>query len=148
VALVKTNDLISLIEAHSDFPFTLIELKDLFSGKGDATPQVEDLINQNSAKKTMLEQFKMVVDEMHFIQDGKLGYFTLQSLAAREKIEDTDIELDEIPSIINLLQLPFIKGIDEIEDNQYLMTVKADDLANIFHQISQVLSTEEVASLH
>lgn len=36
---------------------------------------------------------------MQFIQDGNIGYFTLESLLAREKIEELEIEPDDIEYI-------------------------------------------------
>lgn len=143
VSLLETDDLIRLMDAHSTFPLTLIELKDLFKEHGEVASQVEDLVSQSSARRNMLKQFRAVVEAMHDVQDGKAGYFTLQSVAAKEKIEDSDIELGAIESIISLLQLPFINGISSMSDNQYLMTIKTKDLANIFDQISAILLKEE-----
>ncbi|MGD0717028.1 MAG: restriction endonuclease [Halobacteriota archaeon] len=143
VSLLETDDLIRLMEAQAKFPLTLIELKDLFLVHGEVASQVEDLVSQSSARRNMLKQFRAVVEAMHDVQDGKVGYFTLQSVAAKEKIEDSDIELEAIESIISLLQLPFINGITSQSDNQYLMTIKTKDLANIFDQMSAVLVKEE-----
>jgi hypothetical protein len=142
VSLLETDDLIRLVQAHSTFPLTLIELKDLFKEHGEVASQVEDLISQSSARRNMLKQFRAVVEAMHDVQDGKVGYFTLQSVAAKEKIEDSDIELAAIESIISLLQLPFINGISSLSDNKYLMTIKTTDLANIFDQVSSILLEE------
>lgn len=108
VCLLKTDDLIQLVNAHSEFPFTLIELKNLFAGKGDRSPQLNDLLTQNLQKKEFLNQFKTIIDEMQSIQEGKLGYFTDASLTSRDKIEILDIEHDDIKSIIKLLELPII----------------------------------------
>jgi hypothetical protein len=143
VSLLETDDLIRLMQAHSTFPLTLIELKDVFKEHSEVASQVEDLISQSSARRNMLKQFRAVVEAMHDVQDGKVGYFTLQSVAAKEKIEDSDIELAAIESIISLLQLPFINGISSQSDNKYLMTIKTTDLANIFHQVSSILIEEE-----
>jgi hypothetical protein len=143
VSLLKTDDLVKLLEAHAAFPATLTELKDLFSGYGDVALRVDDLITQMAARRDLIMQFKTVVDEMHAVQDGKLGYFTLQSLVAREKVEEMeDITPEEIKSMINLLQLPFIDGINSASENEFLMVIGTKDLANIFFQISQTLLTE------
>ena len=140
VSLLKTENLIELIKAHSKSPFTLKELKDLFSGKGDRSTQLDDLLSQNRYRRTLLEQFKIIIKEMESIQEGSFGYFTLESLGARlEKIEEIEIEPDNIKYIIHLLKLPFINGIEEISDNQYILTIKIKDIANIFKQISTLL---------
>ena len=143
VSLLKTEDLIRLLEAHAAFPATRIELKDLFSGHGDMTSRVDDLITLMSARRNSIKQFKTIVEEMHAVQDGKLGYFTLQSLVAREKLEDIEVEPEEIESILRLLELPFINGISGSSENEFLMIVGTNDLANIFSQISQILAEED-----
>ena len=139
VCLLKTDDLIQLVNAHSEFPFTLIELKNLFAGKGDRSPQLNDLLTQNLQKKEFLNQFKTIIDEMQSIQEGKLGYFTDASLTSRDKIEILDIEHDDIKSIIKLLELPFIRAVEPISPNEYILTLRIEDLANIFKQISKIL---------
>jgi len=138
VSLLKTEDLIKLIEAHSKFPFTLTELKDLFTGGGDRSSQLEDLITQNLSRRNLLEQFKIIIEEIQSLQD-RLGYFTFDSLAGREKIEELEIEPGDIDYIIRLLKLPFINGVTEISDNKYILTMKIKDIANIFKEISKLL---------
>ena len=101
VSLLKTEDLIKLVEAHSKFPFTLTELKDLFRGKGDRSTQLEDLLTQNLSRRNLLEQFRIIIEEMQSLQDH-LGYFTFDSLAGREKIVGLDIETEDIKYIISL----------------------------------------------
>lgn len=138
VSLLKTEDLIKLIEAHSKFPLTLTELKDLFTGKGDRSSQLEDLRIQNLSRRSLLKQFRIIIEQMQFLQD-KLGYFTLDSVAGREKIVELDIERNDIAEIIDLLRLQFINGVKEISENKYILTIKIEDLANIFQQISILL---------
>ncbi|BDC35415.1 MAG: hypothetical protein EF806_00950 [Candidatus Methanoliparum thermophilum] len=138
VSLLKTEDLIKLVEAHSKFPFTLTELKDLFAGKGDKSSQLEDLLTQNLSRRNLLEQFGVIIEEMQSLQD-RLGYFTFDSLAGREKIEELEIEPEDIEYIISLLKLPFINGVKEISENRYILTIKTKDIANIFQQISNLL---------
>jgi len=142
VSLLKTEDLIKLIEAHSKFPLTLIELKDLFAGKGDRSSQLEDLRIQNLSRRSLLEQFRIIIEQMQFLQD-KLGYFTLDSVAGREKIVELDIERNGIEEIIDLLRFQFINGVKEISENKYILTIKMEDLANIFRQISILLVKSE-----
>ncbi len=142
VSLLKTEDLIKLVEAHSKFPFTLTELKDLFRGKGDRSIQLEDLLTQNLSRRNLLEQFRVIIEEMQSLQD-RLGYFTFDSLAGREKIEELDVEIEDIKYIISLLKLPFINGVKEISENKYILTIKIKDMANIFHQISNLLISLE-----
>jgi len=139
VSILKTNDLIELLKSHSEFPFTLIDLKNLFAGKGDRNAQINDLLTQHLQKIEFLNQFKTIINEIHSIQDGKLGYFTDASLTSREKIEDLDIDHDEIKSIIKLLELPFIGAVEPVSPNEYILTLGNDDLANIFLQISKIL---------
>jgi len=138
VSLLKTEDLIKLVEAHSKFPFTLTELKDLFTGKGDRSSQLEDLLTQNLSRRNLLEQFRVIIEEMQSLQD-RLGYFTFDSLAGREKIEELEIEPEDIEYIIRLLKLPFVNGVKEISENRYILTIKIKDVANIFQQISNLL---------
>lgn len=138
ISLLKTEDLIKLIEAHSKFPFTLTELKDLFTGKGDRSSQLEDLLTQNLSRRNLLEQFRVIIEEMLSLQD-RLGYFTFDSLAGREKIEELGIEPEDIEYIIRLLKLPFVNGVKEISENRYILTIKIKDVANIFQQISNLL---------
>jgi hypothetical protein len=142
ISLIKTLDLIKLIEAHSKFPFTLTELKDLFAGEGDRSSQLDDLLTQNLSRRNLLEQFKVIIEEMQSLQD-RLGYFTFDSLAGREKIEELEIDPDDIKYIISLLKLPFINGLKEISENRYILTIKIKDIANIFRQISNLLAKAE-----
>jgi type III secretion system FlhB-like substrate exporter len=138
VSLLKTSDLIKLIKAHSKFPFTLSELKDLFSGLGERSTQLDDLLTQNISRRNLLEQFRTIIEEMESLQD-RLGYFTFDSLAGREKIEELEINPEDIEYVINLFKLPFINGIKEISENKYILTIKINDVANIFKQISYLL---------
>ena len=78
----------------------------MFYGKGDIGYQVEDILTQNLTRRNLLEKFRVIIEEMQFIQDGNIGYFTLESLLAREKIEELEIEPDDIEYIIKLLRLP------------------------------------------
>lgn len=142
ISLIKTEDLIKLIEAHSKFPFTLIEIKDLFAGKGYSKFPMDDLLTQNLSRRNLLEQFKVIIEEMQSLQD-RLGYFTFDSLAGREKIEGLEIDPDDIRYIINLLKLPFINGVKEISENRHILTIKIKDIANIFQQISSLLTQHE-----
>ena len=139
VLLLKTDDLIKLIEAHSRFPFTLAELKDFFAGKGDRSSQLEDLLTQNLSRRNLLEQFKIILDEMISLQD-RLGYFTFDSLAGRDKIEQLEIAPEDIEYIINLLELPFINGVKQIFENKYILTIRINDISNIFYHISKLLT--------
>lgn len=139
ISLLKTENLIKLLEAHSKFPFTLTELRDLFTESGDISSQIEDLLAQNTSRRNLLEQFRIIIEEMQSLQD-RLGYFTYESLAGREKIEELEINSDDIDYIIRLLKLPFINGVKEIEENKYILTMKIKDIANIFYQISDLLT--------
>jgi len=138
VSLLVTEDLVRLVEAHSRFPFTLVELRDLFAGEGNIGPQVDDLLAQNLSRRNLLEQFHIIIEEMQALQD-RLGYFTFDSLAGREKLEELDIEPEDIDYIITLLKLPFINGIKEVSENRHILTIKIKDIANIFQQISDFL---------
>ncbi len=151
VSFIKTEDLSKLIDAHSKFPFTLTELKDLFAGKGNRRTQLDDLLTQNLSRRNLLEQFRLIIEEIQSLQD-RLGYFTFDSLAGREKIEELDIEPKDIEYIIRLLKLPFINGVEEISENKYILTIKIKDMANIFKQMSNLLirleEKEELLPLH
>jgi hypothetical protein len=139
VSLLKTDGLIKLIFAHAKFPFTLLELKDLFAECGSIDSQLEDLLSQNNYRRNMLEQFRIIIEEMQLLQD-RLGYFTFDSLAGREKLEDIDIDPEDIEYLINLLKLPFINGVKETDGKKYILTIRIIDIANIFGQISLLLN--------
>lgn len=138
VSLLTTDNLIQLVDSHANFPFTLIEIKDLFSGKGEVTTQFNDLISQNHSRRDLLEQFRIIIEEMQALQD-RLGYFTFDSIAGREKIEELEIAPVDIDYIIKLLRLPFINGIIEFETGRYILALNIHDIGNIFRQISQLL---------
>lgn len=142
VGLLQTENIVRLIDSHANYPFSLVELKELLIQRGDLSSNVDDLIQQHSVRWEFIGHIKTLINEMQLIQDGKLGYFTLQSLVAREKIEDTEIEPDEIESIINLFQLPFINAIASTSGDQYLLTMGTEDIANIFYQISKTIIGE------
>jgi hypothetical protein len=143
VSLLRTEDLINLVQAHENFPFSLFELQDLFAGKGEIANQVEDLLSQNSQKRRLLEQFRVIIEEMQSLQDW-LGYFTFDSLAGRERIEELDINPKDIEYIISLLMLPFVNGIKEITPEKYILAIRIRDISNIFHQISNLLVEPEL----
>ena len=69
---MKTKQLVKLVRANDSYPFTLLELKDLFSSYGDINTQVEDLLSQNQSRLSLLEQFRALLPEMRAIQD-RLG---------------------------------------------------------------------------
>lgn len=140
VSLLTTDELILILEAHSKCPFTLLELKDLFADSGYLSLQVEDLLSQNHIRRGFLEKFKAIVDEIDKLQNTRLGYFTFESLAGREKIQEIEIELDDIENIIQLLRIPFVNAIYEIEKNKFVFTLDKKDLSNVFLQISQLIN--------
>ena len=72
----------------------LMELKDLFTGRGDRSSQLDDLLSQNLQRRTLLEQFRVIIEEMESLQD-RLEYFSFDSLAGRERIEELEIEPDD-----------------------------------------------------
>jgi hypothetical protein len=147
VSLLTTDGLIKLLQAHSQFPFTLTELKDLFAGKGIISPQLEDLLSQNLSRRNLLERFRVVIQEMQALQD-RLGYFTFDSLAGRERLEELEIEPKDIDYIIKLLMLPFINGVQEITSGKYILAIGIKDIANIFNQISRLLTkTEDIEEI-
>lgn len=140
VGLITTDELIKILEAHSKYPFTLLELKDLFAEAGYLTKQVEDLLGQNHDRRNFLEKFKTIIEEIEKLQNTRLGYFTFESLAGREKIQELEIEIEDIDNIIQLLRIPFINAISEIDQNKFVFTLEKRDLSNTFFQISQLIS--------
>jgi|APHot6391423213_1040247.scaffolds.fasta_scaffold03745_3 hypothetical protein len=141
VSLLTTDELIKILEAHSKYPFTLLELKDLFAEAGYLTEQVDDLLSQNLVRRSFLEKFKTIIEEIEKLQNTRLGYFTFESLAGREKIQELEIELEDIENIIQLLRIPFINAISEIDKNKFVFTLEKRDLSNTFFQISQLISS-------
>ncbi len=144
VGLLKTEELIKLIRFHSNCPFTLMELKNLFSDKVDLTPQLESIISLNRNRRKLLEQFKIIIREMQFLQNQR-NYFNIDSLAARDSIIDHDIGQENLQNIIYILKSPLIKVVEEIPDKEgnYIITINVKDIANIFQQISNLLIESE-----
>lgn len=145
VSLLTTDELIKILEAHSKYPFTLLELKDLFAEAGYLTEQVDDLLSQNHVRRSFLEKFKTIIEEIEKLQNTRLGYFTFESLAGREKIQELEIELEDIENIIQLLRIPFINAITEIDKNKFVFTLEKRDLSNTFFQISQLISGKPIS---
>jgi hypothetical protein len=139
ICLLTTSDLIKVLNAHSRYPFTLLELRDLFAEAGSLSEQVNDLLTQNQTRRNFLEKFKAIIEEIEKLQNTRLGYFTFESLAGREKIQELEIELEEIESIIQLLRIPFINAISEIDNHKFVFTLVKKDLSNTFHQISALI---------
>src|SRR3972149_4805306 len=100
------------------------------------------VVGPSFSGRNLLEQFKVIIQEMQSLQD-RLGYFTFDSLAGREKIEQLEIEPKDIEYIISLLKLPFINGVKQLSENKYILTIKIKDIANIFQQISNFLVRPE-----
>jgi hypothetical protein len=143
IGLLTTNELIKIVEAHSKYPFTLLELKDLFAEFGSLTEQVNDLLSQNQTRREFLEKFKTIIEEVEKLQNTRLGYFTFESLAGREKIQELEIELEDIEHVIQLLKIPFINAIKEIETNKFVFTLEKKDLSNTFFQISLLIGEKK-----
>lgn len=148
VSLITTEELIKILEAHSKYPFTLLELKDLFAEAGYLTEQVDDLLSQNHVRRSFLEKFKTIIEEIEKLQNTRLGYFTYESLAGREKIQELEIELEDIENIIQLLRIPFINAISEIDKNKFVFTLEKRDLSNTFYQISQLISGKPILTIN
>lgn len=146
VSLLNNSELIRVLEAHAKYPFNLLEIKDLFVESGIITDQVEDLLSQNQNRVSLLEKFKVVVNEITKIQNANIGYFTFESLVSREKVQELGIELDDINSIIQLLKIPFINAIAQIEANKYVFTLETKDLSNTFKQISLLIESKLTTS--
>lgn len=140
ISLLTTDELVKILKAHSKYPFTLLELKDLFAEAGYLTEQVDDLLSQNLVRRSFLEKFKIIIEEIEKLQNTKLGFFTFESLVSREKIQELEIELEDIENIIQLLRIPFINAISEIDKNKFVFTLEKKDLSNTFFQISQLIS--------
>lgn len=137
ISLLTTDQLANILKAHAQYPVTLLELKDLFSAPGYLTSRVNDLLIQHNARVAFLESFKIIIEEIEKLQNSKLGYFTFESLAGREKIHEAEIEPDEIDNILRLLKLPFINAVTDIGDRKYVLALQKIDLSNIFFQISR-----------
>ena len=108
--------------------------------------QVDDLLSQNRIRRSFLEKFKIIIEEIEKLQNTNLGYFTFESIAGREKIQELEIELEDIESIIQLLKIPFINAITEIDKNKFVFTLEKKDLSNTFYQISLLIGKKIVAT--
>lgn len=144
VSLLRTEQLVKLIQAHAAYPFTLLELKDLFTDYGEINTQVDDLLSQNQSRLNLLKQFRVLLPEMRAIQDW-LGYFTADILAAREKVVKLEIQPKDIPQVINLLSLPFIKAIHEVTpgSGKFIFAMQIKDTGSLFHRIADLLCKGE-----
>lgn len=140
VALLPNEQLVKLLQTHSKFPFSLVELKDLFSITGDISSGVDDLITQNKSRRSVIDNLQIIINEMEALQD-RLGYFTFDSLAGREKLEELEIEPQDVENIINLLRLPFINAITSINelDRRYILALTKRELSNMFLTISNLI---------
>ena len=67
----------------------------------------------------------------------------MDGLAIRDKVVNLEIEPKDIPHIINLLSLPFIKAIQEVSPGKYIFTLQVKDVASLFHLIADLLCKDE-----
>lgn len=141
VALLPNEALVRLLTTHSIYPFSLDELRDLFSSTGDINSQVDDLITQNLSKRRILDNLPTIIHEMEALQD-RLGYFTYDSLAGREKIEKLDFDPSDINQIIEMFRLPFINSVQAInkDQTQLILTLREKELSNLFATLASLIS--------
>lgn len=144
VVLLETDQLIELLKNHLDYPFSLRELKDLFTGVVDIGAQLDDISGKSTIRKELIKKFRVIIEEMDFLQ-SRFDYFTIESLAARNRLIELEIEIEELQDIINLFNLPFINVVENLSDNpsHYINTIKIKDISNIFSQISNLLIEAE-----
>ena len=144
VVLLETDQLIELLKNHHDYPFSLRELKDLFTGVVDIGAQLDDISGKSTIRKELIKKFRVIIEEMDFLQ-SRFDYFTIESLAARDRLIELEIEIEELQDIINLFNLPFINVVENLSDNpsHFINTIKIKDISNIFSQISNLLIEAE-----
>jgi hypothetical protein len=140
VCLLKTDEIINLLESHKDFPFSLLELRDLFMDWGPRKSYVDELISQNNVRLSLLANLIVIIEEMESLQE-RLGYFTFESLAGRQRLENHEIELSDVRDTIELLKLPFLNAIIEISESKYLLVMEKDSLSNIFLKLGKSFSS-------
>ena len=144
VILLRTDQLIELLKYHNDFPLSLRELKDLFTGVIDIRAQLDDISGKSTNRKELIKKLKVIIEEMDFLQ-SLFDYFTIESLAARPRIIELEIDIEELQDIINLFNFPFINVVENLSNNpsHYFNTIKIKDISNIFSQISNLLIEAE-----
>ncbi len=142
VVLLKTKDLIEILKEHARFPFNLIELRELFETPGNSSQTVEKVIERHRDRTRFLEQLKLLLDEMKNLQKSYLRYFSIDSLSAREKIQEAGLKPQEVEEIIKFLKSPLIRAIEENPVGKYFLTMSRRNVSEIFRRISECL--EEV----
>lgn len=146
-SILRVEELLKLIKQHAKFPFTLTQMKKLFKNKGDITEPLNKLIKENRERKILLKNIKNILGEMYKIQNEK-GYFTYKKLKNRDEIKELHISKKDFEYIVKLLQIPFVNGIKKIKNKGYVLTLRKENVAEIFSHISGKLNgygkTEEL----
>ncbi|PLV56041.1 winged helix-turn-helix domain-containing protein [Thermotoga sp. SG1] len=140
VVLLKVKDLIELLKEHIRYPFNLLELKRLFETPGDAGHVVEEIISAHRSRTHFLENLKLIVEEMDNLQ-SVLGYFTVDSLVARTV--EKKLEPQMIKSVIDLLNSPLIKAVEEVSEGKYVLIMNKKNLSRVFKQMAGLFEEEE-----
>ncbi|KAF2957822.1 hypothetical protein AS159_05305 [Thermotoga sp. Ku-13t] len=142
VVLLKTKDLIEILKEHVRFPFNLVELRELFETPGNSSQTVKTVIEKHRDRTRFLEHLKLLLDEMKALQKSWLRYFSIDSLSAREKIQEAGLKPQEVKEIINFLKSPLIKAVEENSDGKYFLITSRKNVSEIFKRIAE--SLEEV----
>jgi uncharacterized protein YifN (PemK superfamily) len=137
VVLLKVKDLIELLKEHARYPFNLLELKRLFETPGNADYVVEEIIRSHRDRTNFLENLKLIVEEMENLQ-SLLGYFSVDSLVAR-----TELGPQMIKSVIDLLNSPLIKAVEEVSDGKYVLVIPKKELSKLFGRLASACEQEK-----
>jgi len=143
VVLLKTKDLIEILKEHARFPFNLIELRELFETPSNSSQTVEKVIEKHRNRTRFLEHMKLLLDEMKALQKSWLRYFSIDSLSAREKIQEAGLKPQEVEEIIKFLKSPLIRAIEENPDGKYFLTMSRRNVSEIFRRIAESLEDEK-----
>lgn len=144
VTLLKTEQLIKILEQHAKYPFSLLELKEVFNNYGLVTQEVNKILKSNSKKRTLIENVNTFVDYIIELQNDEFGYFSVDSLLGISELRGIKNRKEKFESLIDLLKNPLINAVveNEYDKNKFIMTQSKKDLANLFMQLSQILYNE------
>lgn len=91
--LLKTEELISLIEAHLKYPLTLKELQRPFSGIVFINDLIDEVIGNSERRIDKINNLKIVMIEMQYLQSTPRKYFSKEGLGFRQEIIQNEIDM-------------------------------------------------------
>lgn len=129
IALVTTDDLIKLLNAHAQYPFGLEELRRLFeetASAREAIPRLTRLHNVHMEPLELLRSIVLVLDELQRQQENSEPvsanalYIVLFQQARLQRLEPP--RRTQIDDVLALLSNPLVNAIDKSGDG-YVLTM-------------------------